>query len=447
MTASPKSGLSAQGLSRDRRTSLDRRKFLALGAAAASLPASPAISQAQTLTVWSGFPEMEPFYRRVGESLKGKFPNLTVNIQPIPLREHERRIALALPAGSAADVIELADSTAQRYLEAGLFGKAPNEVSAFVKNATHFDPYFATAASYEGVVHGMPMFRGQGALFYNTDMFAAAGLSQPPRSMDEFSDFAGKLTKRDGSGRPTVTGWSLRLSGGGQGIAEKFWINIHQFGGALVRKQANGKYITDYANEAGHKTLAQYLDMVHVKKACLLDSPADADAFQRGQTAMFIRESWVIGDIAKKAPNLKYATAHLPQGTIIVPVQLYTPARNAKSDIAWAFMQAANEPQHQIWLLDNVGWLPNRKDVDYGPSIAKTPALKAFIEFPAGYKLFGLPTIGPAEEILTRLAERLVRAFGNAGLATDKAGIDGFLKEASAETDAILRREGLLGTK
>ena len=34
---------------------------------------------------------------------------------------------------------------------------------------------------------------------------------------------------------------------------------------------------------------------------------------------MFIRESWVIGDIASKAPNLAYATAPLPRGSIALP--------------------------------------------------------------------------------------------------------------------------------
>jgi multiple sugar transport system substrate-binding protein len=446
---SPGGPAARQGKIADAGRSLNRRELLALGAGASAAFAfpAPAIAQAQTLTVWSGFPELEPFYRRVGESLKARNPNLTVNVQPIPLREHERRVALALPAGSAADIIEFADSTAQRYLEAGLIAKAPDPVAAFVRNPTHFDPYFTRAASYDGAVYGVPLFRGQGSLYYNTDMFAAAGLTRPPQTMEEYTEYASKLVQREASGRPTVTGWSLRLSGGGQGIAEKFWINMHQYGGALVRQAAGGKWVTDYANEAGRKTLQQYLDNVHVKKNCALDSPADAEAFQRGQTAMFIRESWVIGDIAKKAPNLKYSTALLPTGTIVVPVQMYTPARNPRAELAWTYMQAANEPAHMAWLLENVGWLPNRKDVDYSPVVTKIPQMKSFVEFPASYKLFGLPTIGPSEEILTRLAERLVRAFGNAALATDAAGIDRFLKDAATETESILSREGLLGSR
>lgn len=421
--------------------SIGRRGVLAGTVVLGSALAAPAIAQGTELTVWSGYPEMEPFYRRVGERMGGR---VAVRVQAIPLREHERRLALSLPAGNAADVIELIASSAQRYLEAGLLAQAPAPVAAFVRDAARFDPFFARSGSYENSVYGVPNFRGQGALYYNLAMFEAAGLAQPPATMADYSTYAERLTQRDASGRPTVTGWSLRLSGGGQGVAEKFWINLHQYGGAVLRQVQPGKWATAYANEAGRATLAQYLDAIHVKRTCLIESPADAEAFQRGQTAMFIRESWVIGDNAKKAPDLRYATAPLPVGTIVVPVFYYTPARSPRTEAAWAYAMAANEPDNQAWLLDNVGWLPNRRDVDFGSIIAKTPQLGAFVRQPQGHTLFELPAIGPAEEVLSRLAARLVRAYGTASLAGNAAGIDAALREAATETESILGREGLL---
>ena len=417
---------------------IGRRGVLAGTAAALS---APAVAQGTELTVWSGYPEMEPFYRRVGERMGGR---VTVRVQAIPLREHERRLALSLPAGNAADVIEMASSIAQRYVEAGLLAPAPAPVAAFVRDPARFDPLFARSGSYEGTLHGVPNFRGQAVLFYNVAMFEAAGLSGPPATMADYSAYAERLTQRDGAGRPTVTGWSLRLSGGSLGIAEKFWINLHQYGGAVLRQAQPGKWTTAYANEAGRMALAQYLDAVHVKRTCLIESPADAEAFQRGQTAMFIRESWVIGDTAKKTPDLRYATAPLPVGTMIAPVFFYTPARGARSEAAWDFALAANDPDNLLWLLDNVGWLPNRRDVDFAPVVARTPQLGTFVNLPPGHVLFEQPATGPVEEILTRLSARLVRAFGTAGLAGNPAGIDAALREAAAETESILNREGLL---
>lgn len=409
--------------------------------AAGVLAAGPAA--AQKITVWSGYPEMAPFYQRVAEGLKSK--GIEVSVEAIPLREHEKRVALALSSGASVPlVIELSGSTATRYLGNDLLPKPPANVAAFVSDAKNFGKFFVDSASYEGTVYGVPLFRGQGALFYNLDMFKAAGLAKPPATMEDYTAYAEKLTQRDASGKPTVSGWSMRLSGGGQGIAEKFWINMFQYGGNLLVDAGGGKWKSGLATEAGRKTLKQYLTNVHKLKTVTVEMPADADAFERGQTAMFIRESWVIGDIAKKAPQLNYATAPLPRGSIGLPTNLYVSAKGKEAEAAWAFALAANEPANLNWLLENVGWLPNRSGVDYSAITAKIPAFAAFVDYPKDYAFFTLPAIGPIEEILTRVAARLTAAYGNAALADDDKAIDAHLADAEKEVNQILAREGLL---
>ncbi|KKX33343.1 extracellular solute-binding protein [Rhizobium sp. LC145] len=418
-----------------------RGRLLGMAFGAAMLSGLSSAS-AQTLTVWSGYPEMAPFYEHVAQGLKASHPDLEVKVEAIALREHEKRVALGLTGGQEGiTVIELSGSTATRYLENGLLPEAPDDVAAFVTDPQNFDTFFRDTASYDGTVYGVPLFRGQGALYYNTDMFKAAGLTEPPKTMEDYSRYAEKLTQRDGSGKATVSGWSLRLSGGGQGIAEKFWINMHQYGGAILVPAGDGKWKADFANEAGRKALKQYLENIYTLKTVTPEMPADADAFERGQTAMFIRESWVIGDIAKKAPDLKYATAPLPKGSIALPTNLYVAGDDA--DIGWEFAQAANSPENLVWLLENVGWLPNRSGVDYSSVTTKQPAFAAFVNYPQGYEFFTLPSIGPIEEILTRVAAQLVVAFGDASMASDDAKIDAFLKKASDEVNTILDREGL----
>ena len=336
-------------------------------------------ASAVDITVWSGYPEMTPFYEHVAEGMKAEHPDLKVTVEAIALREHEKRIALGLTSGEAANVIELGYSTATRYLENDLFPKAPDDIAAFVSDPANYSETFKNSASYNGVVHGVPLFRGQSAIYYNTDMFKAAGLEAPPKDMAEMTAYAEKLTQRDANGNPTVSGWSMRLSGGGQGIAEKFWINMFQYGGNLVEQKADGKWRSNIANEAGLATLRQYIENVHGVKTVTIEMPADAEAFERGQTAMFIRESWVIGDIAAKAPDLKYATSTLPRGSITAPVSLWITGEGPEAEAAWAFAKAANSPENLVWLLDNVGWLPNRSGLDYTAILEKKPALGAFV--------------------------------------------------------------------
>ncbi|MDB5513422.1 MAG: Extracellular solute-binding protein family 1, partial [Tardiphaga sp.] len=76
-----------------------RRSALAASIVGAALLIGGTAAQAQKITVWSGYPEMEPFYRHVADGMKAKFPKLDVAIEAIPLREHEKRVALALASG------------------------------------------------------------------------------------------------------------------------------------------------------------------------------------------------------------------------------------------------------------------------------------------------------------------------------------------------------------
>jgi len=417
--------------------------LVASGSVAALLAAASAVS-AQDIRVWSGYPELEPFYRHVAEGMKAEHPDLNVTVEAINLRDHERRVALGLTSGEAAEVIEMASALAPRYLENDLFNPAPENVAAFVTDDENFGAFFEEGAGFDGSIFGMPLFRGQSALYYNTDMFAAAGLDGPPTTMAEYDTYAEALTQRDDSGEPTVSGWSLRLSGGGAGITEKFTINMFQFGGTFLEQTDDGKWRAAFATEAGRETLKQYLHNLYTTETVAADMPADAEAFEREQTAMFIRESWVIGDIAAKAPDLNYATATLPEGSIVSQVNLYVTGEDEAEQAAWDFLMATQDRDNLLWLLENVGWLPNRLGLDYAPVIEKTPAFEAFVQYPEDYGFFTNPNVGPVEEIMARFAARLERAFADPSLAGDDAAIDAFLAEAAAEIDGILEREGLL---
>lgn len=419
-------------------------------AAPAQQPAAAPAAKSEapvTLTLWGGFPEMEAFYKHVAEAYAKDHPNVKVEILTHPLREFEQKLSATIPSDTAADIIEISMYANQKFIEAGLIPELPANVRTFMDAPGRYSEFLHQNNTYKGKKYGLPLFVGRTALFWNKDMFAEAGLSGPPKTQQEAAEFAKKLAKTDASGNLTRAGHSLRLSGQGSGVAEKWWFILWPLGGTIAQEAGDGKYCAGYNNDAGRQALKFYIDAVHVDK---YDSHAlkhDAEAFELGVAAMFLRESWVIGDIAKKAPNLKYDTAPVPSavrwGRITNPVNLYV-TRSAKNpEVAWDFAMFMVQPEHMNWLLENVGWLPAREDVDLSAVLAKVPQFKAFVMKDPNYAEYGYPVIAPFDEIMTKLAERLVAAYLDKSLANNPDGIAKVIADAATETDEILKKAGL----
>ncbi len=62
-------------------------------------------------------------------------------------------------------------------------------------------------------------------------------------------------------------------------------------------------------------------------------------------------------------------------------------------------------------MLENVGWLPSRIDVKYDDIIAKKPAFKAFLVNDPAYQAYYYPPTGIHDEIATKFADRLAKAY------------------------------------
>ncbi len=415
-----------------------------LGGAAAPGRAAPSVN----LAVWSGYPELLPVYQRAAADYDQAHPNVHTTVLATQLRDYERKLAASIPSDTAGDVLEVDDATVFRYIDAGLIAKAPPDIVQYVRSRS-FGSAPQQHAAVGSDVYGVPWFAGIGALFYNTDMYKEAGISGPPKTMDELVADAKKLTKTDAQGRVTRSGWSMRLFGAGSGVAEKFAILMWPRGGEILTRNAQGKYKAGYDNDAGRATLKMYLDALYVNKTDSFDIKHDAEALELGQTAMFARESWVVGDVAKNAPTLKYMAAPLPRdkrwGTIFNPVNLYVPQSTKNAATAWDFIRFLTQPQYERQMLEQVGWIPLRQDVNYDPVLVKIPQYRAFLFQNKDFVYWSMPSIKDFDEIETKLADRLVAAYRDKSLSGNPAGIAKMLHAAAEESNNILKRDGLYG--
>lgn len=427
---------------------------------AAPQPAAPAAEEAAPaevselsgeLTFWSGYPEMAPLYDKVIADFQALHPNVTVTYLTHPLREYEQKLATTLPTQTGPDVFEGSLYANLKFVELGLLDPTPQWVLDRLEGA--HDASVIEYNTVDGARYGIPFFEGRPAIYYNTDCFEEAGLDLPsasePTDWDTLMDYAQKTTQRNEAGEVTRSGLSLRLSGAGSGVTEKWLIMGLPHGLRALEQTADGKWHAAYTGEAGHKTLSTYLTMLYDWNTDSHDIKHDAEAFELGQTCMFQRETWVIGDIALKAPDLNYGTMPLPRGTdwryLRNSFSIFVTQTTPNPELAWEFALFLIEPENQRFMLQNIGWLPSRSDVDYSDIVAEQPGFEAFLVSDPAYEAYYLPKLGVFDEIWTKMAERLTNAYLDSSLVNNPEGIQKVLDDMAEETNSILQREGLYG--
>lgn len=417
---------------------------------ALSMTFAQASSETKKITVWSGYPEMEALYKQAAKTFETKHPGVEVEVVTYSLREFEQKLNASIPAHACADVFDMSPSIMRTFIEAGLVPAAPKNVVDFMNADGRYAEDILNTLKVNGKSYGVPFFAGKKALYYNTQYFAEAGLTEPPKTFDELYEYAKKLTKYDEKGNITRAGFSLRLSGQGSGTAEKFWFFLYPMGASIIEEgKTPGTYHAGYNNEGGLKALKFYIDGVYKDHFCDHQIQGDTSGFELGYAAMYFRESDVVADIAKKVPDLPYATAPMPAdvkwGTMYLPEYLFVSDDCKDKDLAWEYVLECVSAENQPWLLKEVGWIPLRQDVDYTAVTSAEPGFAGFTFSDPDYLAYMSPDIACFDEIETKLAERIIAAFLDGSLVNNEAGMKKVLADAAAETDAILKRNNAYG--
>ena len=418
---------------------------------AAAPTAAPTLApEPVELTVWARFPEIEAFLKKIGEKYTAEHPNVTVTVTLFAQRALDEKLAIALPSGEAADLFELDDYGVYGYHKQGLLESLPPDLAEYVR-AHVVDAVVTSAADENGAIFTAPLYYYEQTLFINQDQFAEVGLQGCPKTMEELVDFAKKLTKYDANGKVSRSGLLLRLAGGAYGISEKFWALAMIPNGVAPFEKVGSGWRAGYDNEGGQAALQFYLDALYKDKIDSPDIMHDAEGFGLGAGSIFHRESWVVGYLAQNTPDIKYETCLMPKGpkgwgTVFTAGSLSVPAASKNKDVAFDFIKFTLSDENQVLLIDDTGWQPVRKDVDFSSVYAKYPTYETFLTAfnTVGYDPQPYPQLVATNEILGKLAEGLQLAWNNPDLADDPAGVAEAIHRMAEETNRILDSYGEL---
>ena len=342
-----------------RRWGVSRRSFLAGVAATSAGALATRGSRAQTSPTkitfgWpfaNGAQGMDDLAKRFSEAKK----TIQVEVQVIPQVQVIPKLTTAFGGGSAPDALGMADAWLPQFAAPGWL----ENLSPYLAASGLEEDIVPAAQSFSRLYRNQPYVIGfivEGyPLYYNKKMFSDAGLTRAPGDVDEFRDYAIKLTdaaqNRFGYYVLGGSGWQVQqwstwmLNHGGLGVDRTFF-------------DADGRCILNGAQHIAG--LQKWLDLYQQHK---VSPPASAtgtfqdqaNVFSAGQVAMVFGWGLYLTSLAAAIGEENLGSAIPPAG----PAGRFVYyggngfALNAASpnkEAAWEFIEFLMQPENnEAW--------------------------------------------------------------------------------------------------
>lgn len=164
---------------------------------------------------WHQYPsgESAEFMTALLDAFMEEHPNIKVKQLGLGMAERTEKLAPALAAGTAPDLVANSlDSVAERAMK----GQILSIQDYAVEYGLDLDEYFpdtVNSCTYEGQLYAFPFITDTRVLFYNKDHFREAGLDPdaPPKTWAEVLEYNEKLTVINEEGVLERVGFSSRL--------------------------------------------------------------------------------------------------------------------------------------------------------------------------------------------------------------------------------------------
>ncbi|MFJ5232698.1 extracellular solute-binding protein [Kitasatospora sp. NPDC088391] len=385
------------------------------------------------ITVWlmddaqKGWPE-------VLDAAKKEFTAQTgaeVDVQWQTWTNYTTKLDTALLSGNAPDALELGNTQAAKYIEAGSFVDLTSVKGQFDNSDKWLDSLAASGQSGDGSkTYAVPYYAGARVLIYRKDLFEAAGVAQAPTTLEELKAALTKVKAANAS----VPGFSaLYLPG-------KNWYSAVSFGASgfgvkgVIAKKDGDKWagtLSDPKFVEGINTWNDLQKNFSTGGTTVDESTQDA-LMAKGNIAAIIGNGWEVGSVVDPKtgdPSLKdkLATIALPGTAAGQPTpaflggsDLAVPAKAANAGLGATFLQIYTNTAQQTALAKHA--IPNAKNL-VAAYKAADPANKATGDAAEGQTWFipNSPLWSGADETALQNAFSAIAGGGDVAAELKKA--------------------------
>jgi multiple sugar transport system substrate-binding protein len=277
---------------------------------------NPSASHAPvTITFWTGWSSRE--FRGLEEIIKGfeqKYPWITV--KATPGIDDDAKILAAINGGNPPDAVSsFRPDYVGKYCSTGGFLDLGSYMKASGVSTSLFPASVLSYVQYKGEICALPFLTDTFGLYYNKDLLAKAGFTEPPKTISELTDMAKKLTKFNPDGSIKVAGFVPTIGNFYENDLDRFAVS---WDAKWLDESGNSAFATDPAWADLFQWQKSFVDWYGYKKltkflAGVADNEWDTgNAFETGKVAMLLDGEWRTAFMADEAPKVNYGTAPFP---------------------------------------------------------------------------------------------------------------------------------------
>lgn len=280
-------------------------RFLLVVLGLALLLAAPVAAQEDvtlSYAIWDN--NQLPAHEQIIEAFEAENPGVNVEIQVVPWGNYWERLQTALAGGDAYDVFWMNGPNFPVYASRGVLMNLQPLVDDGTIDMSVYPEALVNLYSYEGDVYGLPKDFDTIGLYYNKDLFDAAGLAYPDDTWtwDTLKETAAALTK-DG-----VWGFASTVED-----QSGYWNFIFQNGGQVIEPDGSAVLIDQPESCEAIEYLYSFVaDGTSPDGATQAAASPAIQLFPGGAVAMVTAGSWMARTYADAEPNIDVAP--LPMG-------------------------------------------------------------------------------------------------------------------------------------
>lgn len=279
-----------------------RKSFMLVALAALLVLAGAVSAQDQvTLEVWTGSSsDVENQFKEAQiAAFEEANPNIDVNLLIAP--DYGTQIQAALASGDYPDVFTVGQFDVPSYVDSGVLMPAGDAIEA----PEDIYPGLLQAFTVDGEVYAVPKDFSTLALYYNKDLFDAAGVEYPTADWT-WQDMYAAAEAIAGLGQEGVTGFSAAAD-------INRWLAFFYGNGAVIANEDGSSGVNSEAGVAALDFYSSFVrDGIGALPSDIGGSGWNGEAFGKGLAGMTIEGNWAIGYLQEQFPDVNWGVAEIP---------------------------------------------------------------------------------------------------------------------------------------